>query len=159
MNVIILEVPSNTEFASLPQDVQDAIRGVDGDFIRDIMPGTRIFARYSPGSFEGKKIINSVVYAGLEQIEAMIASFEFCWDWAVLAMQSALKVPQFDEDGEPIIDPETGLQVYAVDVYRQLPLSFIDYCADIYDGEGNFIRPTTIPPLAKFGGHENWVLP
>ena len=149
MNVIILEVPGDTEFASLPQDVQDAIRGVGGDFIRDIMPGTRIF--------ENKKAINSVVYTYLDTIEAMITSFGL--SWAMLAMQTALKVPQFDAEDEPIIDPDTGLPVYAVDVYRQLPVSFVDYCADIYDGEGNPIRPTTITPLAKFSGHENWILP
>lgn len=149
MNIVVLEVPSDTEFANLPQNVQDAIRSVGGDFIRDIMPGTRIF--------ENKKAINSVVYTDLDTIEAMIASFGL--SWIVLAMQTALKVPQFDAEGEPIIDPETGLQVYVVDVYRQLPLSFIDYCSDVYDGGGNPVRPTVIPSLAKFSGHEDWVLP
>jgi hypothetical protein len=149
MNIIILEVPSDTEFKNLPQGVQDAIQSVGGDFIYDIMPGTRIF--------EDKKAINSVVYADLATIEAMIIGFGL--SWSVLAMQTALKVPQFDAEGEPIINPETGLQVYTVDVYRQLPASFIDYCADIYDAEGNPIRPTTISPLAKFSGHEDWVLP
>ena len=148
MNIVILEVPSDTEFANLPQNVQDAIRSVGGDFIRDLMPGTRIF--------ENKKAINSIVYTELDTIETMIASFGL--SWVVLAMQTALKVPQFDAEGEPIIDPETGLQVYAVDVYRQLPASFVDYCADIYDEEGNPIRPMVIPPLAKFSGHEDWVL-
>jgi hypothetical protein len=149
MNVAILEVPSDTEFENLPQDVQAAIRSVGGDFIRNIMPGTRVY--------QLKKAINSVVRTDLATIETMIANFSL--DWFVLAMQTALKVPQFDVEGQPIIDPETGLQVYAVDVYRTLPLSFIDYCADIYDGEDNPIRPTVIPSLAKFSGHEDWVLP
>ncbi len=143
MNVVILEVPSDTEFKNLPQNVQDAIRSVGGDFIREIMPGTRVFG--------GKKAINSVVYADLDTIEAMIVGFEL--SWAVLAMQSALKVPQFDAEGEPIIAPE------AVDVYRPVPSSFIEYCADIFDDDGNPSRPMVIPPLAKFSGHEGWILP
>ena len=144
MNIIILEVPSDTDFINLPQDVQNAIRSVGGDFIRGIMPGTRVF--------EDNKAINSIINTDLATIEAMLV--EFGLNWVVLAMQTAMQVPQFDAEGEPIIDPETGLQVYAVNVYRPVPLSFIDYCADV-GGE----RPTVIPPLAKFSGHEDWVLP
>jgi hypothetical protein len=149
MNVTILEVPSDTDFATLPQDVQEAIRSVGGDFIHDRMPGTRIY--------QLKKAINSVVNTDLATIEAMITFYGL--DWIVLAMQTAMKVLQYDAEGEPIIDPDTGLQVNAVDVYRLLPLTFIDYCADVYDGEGNPTRPIVIPPLAKFSGHEDWVLP
>ena len=149
MNIAILEVPSDTEFDNLPPRVQDAIRSVGADFIHGIMPGTRFYKL--------KKTINSVVYTDLATIETMITSFGL--DWIVVAMQTALKEPQFDAEGEPIIDPDTGLQVYAVNVYRQLPLSFLDYCADVYDSEGDPIRPTVIPPLAKFSGHANWVLP
>ena len=144
MNIVLIEVPSDTDFKNLPQDIQNAIRSVGGDFIRGIMPGTRVFA--------DKKIINSVIYTDLTTIETMIT--EFGLSWVVLAMQTAMKVPQYDAQDDPIIDPETGLQVYAVNIYRPVPLSFLDYCADI-DGQ----RPTVIPPLAKFSGHDDWILP
>ena len=144
MNIIILEVPSDTDFINLPQDVQNSIWSVGGDFIRGIMPGTRIF--------ESNKAINSIINTDLATIEAMIV--EFGLSWVVLAMQTAMKMIQLDGEGEPIIDPETGLPVYAVNVYRPVPSSFIDYCVDV-GGE----RPTVIPPLAKFSGHEDWILP
>jgi len=129
MNITILEMPSDTEYTNLPQDVQAAIRSVGGDFVHGIMPGTRIY--------QLKKVVNSVVYSNLDTIEQMIASFGL--DWVVLGMQTAMVVP-------PVVE-------------LLLPLSFIDYCADTYDSGGNPFRPTVIPPLAKFSGHEDWVLP
>ena len=132
--MMLIEVPENVLFAEMPQDLQEAIQNVGGQFVEAMLIGTQ--------AVDGKKLIFVDVDATAEQVEQLTNNDAFDEDgkqiafnlgWSVVATenepinQSVLlpyfkPIPQFeaDENGDivqvgetPVTDLTGKIQVWA----------------------------------------------
>ncbi|MBF0423176.1 MAG: hypothetical protein HQL73_09315 [Magnetococcales bacterium] len=129
---VLINMPAETDFFTLPGSVQAAIHALRGEWPSGEMPGTR--------SVNGRRVTHALICmdepSPLEILEGIIVQHNL--DWLVLAMQAASP----DADGNTIC-------------LRAVPASMLAYLPDL-DNQGT--RPTSLTSLHRYAGHPEWVV-
>lgn len=140
-NMIILNVPEETEVSALAPEIQEAIASVDAQFPSFIMPGTQ--------AVNGRKLIHATLAADLPTVQALIDAFAL--DWHVYAFQAY---------HAPITDDGEGNLVYVSTRSMDMHPDVISFLREriVYDGNGEVVE--VIPPqlswLHQYSGQSPW---
>lgn len=145
---IIVTVPDATDLELLPDPIKELFGHIQLEAPTGwTMPGTRVF--------NDRRAVHLQTAATPATVEWFVTVLNGAGDfgWTVEAAQEFSLTQQIGEDGEP-----TG---EVTGVYKQVPLTFVDYLADEYDNTDPDnpipVRPDGPRPLHVFSGADAWI--